>query len=106
MNLDWRGWLLVDQLKKFGLSVSQVLNIVIRVIVLMMLVGPSVGKMNRTGKLGQDWLKVFILNRWKLAKIHCGGCGKIEVAGFGLYLKPVIIWGEGILELFQMNVQR
>jgi hypothetical protein len=32
--------------------------------------GPSVGKMDRTGKLGQDWLKVFILDRRELAKIH------------------------------------
>ena len=70
MNLDWRGWLLVDQLKEFGYSVSQVLNVMIRVIILMMVVGPSVGKMDRTGEVWQNWLKVFILDRRELAKIH------------------------------------
>ena len=84
----------MNQLKQLGLSISEVLNLLlIRIIGLVILVGPSVVKMNSTGKLGQNWLKVFILNRWQLAKIHCGGCGKIEVAALGFDLEPVIVWG-------------
>ena len=69
LNLNWRWWLLVDHLEQLGLSVPDVLDILGWVITLM-LGGSSVGKMDCTGKLRQDWLKVFILDRGKLAKIH------------------------------------
>ena len=66
-NRGW--WLLVDHQEQLVLSVPDVLNIVGWVITLM-LGGSSVGKMDCTGKLRQDWLIVFILYRGKLAKIH------------------------------------
>ena len=69
LNWNRRWWLLVDHLEQLVLSVPDVLNIVGRVITLM-LGGSSVGKMDCTGKLRQDWLKMFILDRRKLAKIH------------------------------------
>ena len=54
LNWNRRGLLLMDKLEQLGLPVSEILKLLlIRIIGLVnCLVGPSVVKMNSTGKLG------------------------------------------------------
>ena len=69
LNWSWRWWLLVDHVEQLGLSVPDVLEILGWVVTLMLSMS-SVIELDCTGKLRQDRLKMFILDRRKLAKIH------------------------------------
>ena len=59
----------MDHVEQLGLSVPDVLEILGWVVTLMLSMS-SVIELDCTGKLRQDRLKMFILDRRKLAKIH------------------------------------
>ena len=65
----------------------------------MVVVSPSVGKMDCTGDMRQNWLEVLILDRRKLAKIDEGSGGEMKMACLGFNLVPVVIGCKRILEL-------
>ena len=66
---------------------------------MVVVVSPSMGEMDCTGKRRKDWLVVLILDRRKLTKINRRGGRKMEMVCRGFYLMPVVVWCKGILEL-------
>ena len=66
---------------------------------MVMMIRPSVGKMDCTGDVRQNWLEVFILDWGKLAEIYGGSGWEMKMACFGFNLVPVVIWCKRILEL-------
>ena len=75
------------------------MDVVIWVIILVVVVSPSMGEMDCTGKRRQNWLVVLILDRRKLTKIDGRSGGEMKMACRGFNLMPVVIGCKRILEL-------
>ena len=71
----------------------------------MVVVSPSMGKMDRPGNMWQNWLVVLILDGRKLTKIDGRRSGEMKMACCGFNLMPVVIGSQRILELLQMDIE-
>ena len=53
----------------------------------------------------QDWVKLSILYRGKLAKVYRRSRWKMEMPCCAFNLVPDIVWGEAVLELLKVYIQ-
>ena len=53
----------------------------------------------------QDWVKLSILYRGKLAKVYRRSGWEVKMSGGAFNLVPDIIWGEAVLELLKVYIK-
>ena len=71
----------------------------------MVVVSPSMGKMDRPGNMWQNWLVMLILDGRKLGKIDGRRSGEMKMACCGFNLMPMVIGSQRILKLLQMDIE-